>query len=170
MPFNSRHWKTCRSCNRFYATKICLQTNSFDVTLASSLVPYHVNRCHETGSYQAAVRNIGQVVLLEIAVWFFIYLLTIIYGPEELWKIWDMRKAMMYFFYFCGIMMYYSATTTATSLVRSVRKRIDKAFANEFVEKNGSILSKLWQSFHCDLFSVNLNIYRLVCLECGRRM
>jgi len=35
MPFNSRHWKTCRSCNRFYATKICLQTNSFDVTLAS---------------------------------------------------------------------------------------------------------------------------------------
>jgi len=69
-------------------------------------------------------------------------------------------------FCFCGItVMCYSAATTALSLVQPVQKRIDKPFANDFVEY--LVLYSVQQSFHCNLFTINLNIYHFVCLEHG---
>ena len=42
----------------------------------------------------------------------------------------------------------------------------DKPFTNESVEN--PVGYSVLQSFHCDLFTVNLNIYNFVCLERGR--
>jgi len=58
------------------------------------LVPYRVNRCRDTVLYLAAVRNVARVVLLETALWFSIYLLTITYKTEELQKVLRHEKAL----------------------------------------------------------------------------
>jgi len=64
---------------------------------------------------------------------------------------------------------YYRAQPQVQHLIGTTcSKRIDKRFENEFVEI--VVLYSIRQSFHCDLFTVNHNIYHFVGLECGHRM
>jgi len=51
------------------------------------LKPCCMNGCRDIVLYLAAVSNVAQVVLLETALWFSIYLLTIAYKPEELQEV-----------------------------------------------------------------------------------